>query len=216
MKQNIQSVIDIYNSLHSIYGPQDWWPGETQFEIIVGAVLTQSTAWHNVTLAIDSLKKNGLMELKPLLEVNPEQVKPLINPVGFFNVKYRRLRNLLEYLSGHFENFERFRHLPLDLLRNELLNVSGVGPETADSILLYAFDRPTFVVDAYTRRLFSRLGYDWMEKASYEEIQKFLMGQLPSDYKIYNEFHALIVVHCKEVCRKKPLCWTCVFSRENP
>ena len=211
----LKSVIDIFNNLYSVYGPQDWWPGESQFEVIVGAVLTQNTAWHNVSLAIDNLKNNDLMELKPLIEAKPEHVKPLINPVGFFNVKYRRLMNLLEYLNKYSDDFDRFRRLTITDLRNEFLEINGIGPETADSILLYAFDRPIFVIDAYTRRLFSRLGYNWMEKANYEEIQKFLMAQLPSDYKLYNEFHALIVVHCKEICRKKPLCWMCIFSKKS-
>lgn len=202
----------IFDALYSAYGPQRWWPGDSQLEVIVGAVLTQNTAWHNVTLAIDNLKSKGLLETIALLEADPEYVKELIAPAGFFNVKYRRLRSVLEYLLKHRPDFERFRRLPVVELRKELLEINGVGPETADSILLYAFDRPIFVVDAYTRRLFSRLGYSWMETALYEEIQTFMMESLPPDPGIYNEFHALIVVHCKDVCKKRPSCSNCSLS----
>ena len=206
-------MIKIFDVLYSTYGPQGWWPGEDSLEIILGAILTQSTAWHNVTLAIANLKGEGLLEPCALLEAEPERIKALIAPTGFFNVKYNRLKSVFEYLMRHNMDFEGFRHLPIADLRNELLEINGIGPETADSILLYAFDRPVFVVDAYTRRLFSRLGYSWMEKAPYDEIQKFFMEELPSDPGVYNEFHALIVVHCKTVCRKKPLCSDCdLFS----
>lgn len=204
-----QPVIKIFDVLYSTYGPQGWWPGEDQLEIILGAILTQSTAWHNVTLAIANLKGEGLLEPGALLEAEPEHIKVLIAPTGFFNVKYNRVKSVLEYLVRYNMDFERFRYLPVADLRNELLEINGIGPETADSILLYAFDRPVFVVDAYTRRLFSRLGYSWMGKASYDEIQKFFMEELPSDPSVYNEFHALIVAHCKTICRKKPLCSNC-------
>ena len=203
---------EIFDILYSVYGPQGWWPGESQFEIIIGAILTQSTSWHNVTLAIANLKKDGLLESNALLKAKPEKVKNLIAPVGFFNVKYKRLRNVLEYLMKYNMDFERFRRFPIADLRNELLEVNGIGPETADSILLYAFDRPTFVVDTYTRRFFSRLGYGWMENAPYKKIQNFFMEELPHDSEIYNEFHALIVIHCKMICKKKPQCSTCDLS----
>jgi endonuclease-3 related protein len=205
-----RSIIEIFNALYSIYGPQEWWPGDTQFEIMVGAILTQNTAWRNVSLAIDNLKSEELLDLVAFLEAEPERVKTLIAPAGYFNVKYRRLRSFLEYLKNI--DPERFRSDPIDDLRSELLGVNGIGPETADSILLYAFDRPVFVVDAYTRRLFSRLGYSWMETAPYEEVQRFFMRELPSESDLYNEFHALIVVHCKNICRKKPLCSACAIS----
>jgi endonuclease-3 related protein len=207
-----QPLIKIFDVLYSTYGPQGWWPGEDPLEIILGAILTQNTAWHNVTLAIANLKGEGLLEPGALLEAEPERIKALIAPTGFFNVKYDRLKSVLEYLVRHNMDLERFRRLPIADLRNELLEVNGIGPETADSILLYAFDRPIFVVDAYTRRLFPRLGYGWMEKAPYEEIQRLFMAELPSDSDLYNEFHALIVAHCKAVCRKEPLCSDCGLS----
>ncbi len=201
-----QLVNKVFDLLYSTYGPQQWWPGDSRFEIIVGAVLTQNTAWHNVTLAIDNLKAEHFLEPNALLEAESEHIKALITPVGFYNVKYKRLRNVLEYFMRHNMDSERFHCLPIANLRDELLEVNGIGPETADSILLYAFDRPVFVVDAYTRRLFSRLGYKWMEKAPYEEVQGFFMEELSPNSDLYNEFHALIVRHCKVTCKKNPLC----------
>ena len=179
---------------------------------MVGAILTQNTAWRNVSLAIANLKSADILDPAALLRAEPERVKALIAPSGFFNVKYDRLRSFLEYLVRWDMDFGRFLHLPIAHLRNELLEVKGIGPETADSILLYAFDRPIFVVDAYTRRLFSRLGYIWMDKAAYDEVQRFFMDELPSESSLYNEFHALIVNHCKDICRKRPLCSSCELS----
>jgi endonuclease-3 related protein len=212
-------VIKIFDALYSIYGPQGWWPGEDRFEIIIGAILTQNTAWSNVIPAIANLKGEGFLEPDAFLEAEPEYIKALIAPAGFFNVKYRRLRNVLKYFAEHKLDSERFCYLPIADLRSELLEINGVGPETADSILLYAFDRPVFVVDAYTRRLFSRLGYDWMEKAPYGEIQSSFMQDLPPDSDTYNEFHALIVAHCKTICKRKPLCSDCglfAFCTRHP
>jgi len=199
----------IFDILYSTYGPQGWWPGDSQFEIIVGATLTQNTAWHNVTLAITNLKREGLLDPNAYLGAKPELVKVLIAPAGFINIKYKRLRYILEYFMSHNMDFERFRRLPIADLRSELLEVNGIGPETADSILLYAFGRPVFVVDAYTKRLFSRIGYSWMEKAPYDRVQEFFMGELPPDPELYNEFHALVVAHCKVTCKKIPLCSDC-------
>jgi len=209
----VQPVTKIFDILYFSHGPQRWWPGESPFEIILGAILTQNTTWHNAALAIANLAAADLLEPNALFRTSPEKVKTLINPAGFFNVKYQRVRNFLEYLKKHDMDLKRFRNLPVAELREELLQINGIGPETADSILLYAFERRIFVVDAYTRRLFSRLGHRWMEKAAYEEIQSFFMEELPSDVKLYNEYHALIVAHCKDTCRKQaPLCFACVLS----
>lgn len=205
-------LAEIFDLLYSTYGPQRWWPGESQFEIILSAILTQNTAWHNVTLAIENLKREGLLEPFALLKADPERVKGLIASSGFFNVKYNRLRNFLEYLLRYNMALERLNYLPVADLRDELLQIDGIGPETADSILLYAFNRPVFVVDAYTRRLFFRLGYRWMEKAPYEKVQRFFMEKIPPDPYFYNEFHALIVTHCKTTCKKSPLCSACNLS----
>lgn len=206
MTINPQSV---YAQLLACYGPQQWWPGETPFEVVIGAVLTQNTAWSNVSRAIANLKEAGLLTLETLDRAEPEIVRALIAPSGFFNVKYRRLRHLLDYLTSQPAAWDRLQGAPLDIVRAELLQVHGVGPETADSILLYAFQRPTFVIDAYTRRLFARLGASWMDKAPYEALRTFFMEQLPPDRGLYNEYHALIVVHGKARCRARPQCAVC-------
>ena len=209
-------LMEVFDLLLSRYGPQSWWPGDSPFEVIVGAVLTQNTAWQNVAQAIANLKREELLDASALLDAEPETVKALIAPAGFFNVKYDRLMNVLMYLTRHDLDLERFRHLSVADLRDELLQVNGIGPETADSILLYAFERPVFVVDAYTRRLFSRLGHGWMERGPYDEIQELFMEVLPRDAGLYNEFHALIVVHCKDTCKKSPLCSVCCLSSSCP
>jgi len=204
-----EALLEVFDILHRELGPQHWWPGDTPFEVIVGAILTQNTAWQNVAQAIGNLEREGLLHANALLRAQPERVKALIAPAGYFNVKHERLTSLLRYLASYGLDVEQLRRLPLAQVRDELLAVKGVGPETADSILLYALGRPVFVVDAYTRRLFSRLGYPWMEKGTYEKVQGFFMEALPRDTALYNEFHALIVVHCKDTCKKKPRCLDC-------
>ncbi|HGE72051.1 TPA: endonuclease III domain-containing protein [Candidatus Poribacteria bacterium] len=188
---------------------QNWWPGESQFEIIVGAILTQNTSWNNVSKAIDNLKRHDLMDLESFANADPDLIKKLITPAGFYNIKQKRLTAFINYLINHKDNFNRFYQLPIADIRKELLSINGIGKETADSILLYGFERPIFVIDAYTKRLFSRLGFSWMKKATYDEIQQFFMDNLPLDSKLFNEYHALIVVHCKALCKKKPLCSEC-------
>jgi len=202
-------IIKIYNELYSQYGMQNWWPGESQFEIIVGAILTQNTSWNNVSKAIDNLKRHDLMDLESFANADPDLIKKLITPAGFYNIKQKRLTAFINYLINHKDNFNRFYQLPIADIRKELLSINGIGKETADSILLYGFERPIFVIDAYTKRLFSRLGFSWMKKATYDEIQQFFMDNLPLDSKLFNEYHALIVVHCKALCKKKPLCSEC-------
>lgn len=203
------NIIKIFDILYSIYGPQFWWPGESQFEIIIGAILTQNTSWQNVARAIASLKEKNLLNPKTLFSADPCYIKELIKPSGFFNVKYKRIRNFLEYLDNYDMDLNKLSTLCTYDLRGKLLNINGIGPETADSILLYAFERPIFIIDSYTRRLFSRLGYGWIKEASYDNIQDFFMNNLPSDIKLYNEYHALIVRHCKSLCKKQPLCSKC-------
>ncbi len=202
-------IIKVFDILYSIYGPQSWWPGESQFEIIIGAILTQNTSWQNVARAIKNLKEKNLLDPTALFDADPYYIKELIRPSGFFNVKYNRLRNFLEYLHNYRMNLNRLSLLYTYDFRKELLDINGIGPETADSILLYAFEKPIFVIDSYTRRLFSRLGYEWMKEASYDDIQAFFMNNLPLDNKLYGEYHALIVHHCKSLCRKQPICSRC-------
>lgn len=204
---------EIFCRLFAAYGPQHWWPGETPFEIIVGAVLTQNTAWNNVARAITNLKAADLLSLEALLRAPEDVVRQLLAPSGFYNVKYRRLRHLLEHLARD-EVWVRLQRAPLEEARAELLAVHGIGLETADSILLYAFERPTFVVDAYTRRLLSRLGEGWAEKAPYEAVRRYFMERLPREVPLYNEFHALIVTNSKAHCRKRPHCEGCPLAED--
>lgn len=197
----------LYEILFTTYGPQHWWPGETPLEIMVGAVLTQNTAWQNVARAIENLKRQGLLDLPSFLSSPPEVIKAAIRPAGFYNVKYTRLRNLLAAIAAW--GMENLTAMSTETLRRQLLAVQGIGPETADSILLYALRRPCFVIDAYTRRLLVRLGHTWAAQAPYEELQAWFTQQLAPTVELYNEYHALIVAHCKTRCRSLPLCQGC-------
>lgn len=202
-----------YQALLEAYGPQGWWPGEGPFEVMVGAVLTQNTAWGNVERALGNLKAAGVFSPAGLYNLPQEELERLLRPAGTYRVKAARLRALLEYL------FRRHGGDPAALsrgdwkaLREELLAVPGIGRETADSILLYAAGRPTFVVDAYTRRLLDRLGL-LPDTPSYENIRALFMAHLPPDPDLYGEYHALIVRHGKERCRKgRPRCPGCPLA----
>jgi endonuclease-3 related protein len=201
----------IYTRLFRCHGPQHWWPGDSVFEIMVGAVLTQNTAWTNVERAIDNLKAAGLLELPGILNTPPAELAQLIRPAGYFNVKAKRLLSLCRFLAEH-PGLER---LADHELRERLLAVHGIGPETADDILLYAYARPVFVIDAYTRRLFSRLGLIQSD-AGYETLRQAFERTLGPDVNLFNEYHALIVRHAKEVCRPKPICAECCFNMRCP
>jgi endonuclease-3 related protein len=205
-------LFKIYRKLYSEFGPQHWWPGDTAFEIIIGAILTQNTAWSNVEKAIGNLKKRGLLSSKKLSRTKPAKIAHLIKPSGYYNIKTRRLLNFLDYLNAEHEGkLNKLLKLKMPALRKRLLEINGIGPETADSILLYAADRPIFVVDAYTRRIFSR--HHMIKKdASYDHIQRFFMSNLPRDIRLYNEYHALIVRTGKEFCRKNPKCGACPLN----
>jgi len=201
--------LDIYNSLFKHFGPQDWWPGETPFEVIIGAILTQNTSWDNVEKAIVSLKASGKFTPEGLFKLQTDKLALLIKSSGYFNIKAKRLKNFLSFLFNDYEgNIDRLLKEDGHLLRHKLLNVNGIGPETADSILLYAAEYPIFVVDAYTNRIFSRHGYIPAD-ATYHQIQELFVGNLPKDIQLYNEYHALIVRVGKELCRKTPRCNSC-------
>lgn len=211
MKARPDDWLAPYHRLLAAYGPQHWWPGETAFEVMVGAVLTQNTAWANVERAIANLKAAGCLGCRDILALTDQALAELIRPAGYFNVKARRLKALCAFLDDHGVSAapERLRDLaPLPELRHRLLGVHGVGEETADSILLYALGLPVFVVDAYTRRVFSRLGLLTGSEA-YRPIQQRFMSQLPADAVLYNEYHALIVHLGKSVCRPRPRCGEC-------
>ncbi len=204
------NVREIYSRLFETFGPQHWWPGKTPFEVLVGAVLVQNTNWQNVERAIANLREADLLEPHALGEVPPEELEELIRPAGYFRVKARRLRSLLEFLVERYDgSLERMFGTELSALREELLSVHGVGPETADSILLYAGELPVFVVDAYTHRIFARHGWISFED-DYHAIQEYFQSNLPDDVQLYNEYHALIVRLGKHFCRKSnPKCAKC-------
>lgn len=191
------------------YGLQHWWPGETPFEVMVGAILTQNTNWANVEKAIAALKLADLMEPRKLLAVEPVTLARLIRPAGYYNVKTKRLRAFLWWLVDACDGkIERLRKRPLDSLREELLGIKGIGRETADSILLYALGLPTFVVDAYTYRILRRHGLI-VPEADYDEIKTLFEENLERDAALFNEYHALIVACGKSHCKPKAVCPAC-------
>jgi endonuclease-3 related protein len=201
--------MEIYNRLLDRFGPRSWWPAETPFEVCIGAILTQNTNWTNVEKAIRALKQVEVLTPEALHDIPTEELAQLIRPAGYFNLKSARLKDFVTWLFlQHVGSLERMFMVEWTALRVELLKVRGIGPETADSILLYAGNRPTFVVDAYTRRLFHRLGM-LAEDAGYDETRALFMEQLSGDAPLFNEYHALIVEQCKQFCRKKPLCQGC-------
>jgi len=201
--------IEIYHKLYHAFGPQRWWPGDSPFEIAVGAILTQNTNWANVEKAIASLKIKRALSAKGIHEMKTEKLALFIRPAGYFNVKARRLKAFIHFLINDYHgSMGRMKNEKLDTLRTKLLNVHGIGPETADSILLYALDKPVFVIDAYTKRVLSRhsvINHD----ESYERIQGLFHETLKRDTELFNEYHALFVRLGKTYCRKKPLCDGC-------
>jgi endonuclease-3 related protein len=203
-------LLEVHDRLLAAHGPQQWWPASSPFEVIVGAVLTQNTTWLNATRAIDNLKSAGKLTAAALRETPAGELAELLRPAGYFNAKARKLQAVAEYLGKYGDDLNRlFRSKPLPELRREWLGVHGVGPETADAILLYAGGLPTFVVDAYTVRLLGRLG--WIAPtSSYQDVQGLFHSALASQVALFNEFHALLVAHGKHVCRKsEPLCERC-------
>lgn len=204
------SLKKTYKKLFTAFGHQHWWPGDTPFEVIVGAILTQNTAWTNVEKAIHNLRKAKLLNPKRLHNLSQAELAQHIRPAGYFNIKAKRLKYFLNYLFDDYGgNLKKMFKKRTDALRRELLQVNGIGPETADSILLYAGNHPIFVIDAYTKRIFSRHGIIPAD-ADYHDVQELFMRNLPHDVKLFNEYHALIVKTGKDFCRtKKPLCSKC-------
>lgn len=202
-------LLELYQKLWDAYGPQGWWPGETPFEVILGAILTQNTNWRNVAQVLAALKEAGLLNPRSLREMPEEELARRLKPSGYFNIKARRVKNFLDFFAHRFhDSLEEMAGEELGSLRGELLTVKGIGPETADSILLYALQRPTFVVDAYTHRVLSR-HHLAPEACSYEELQALFMENLPPEVPLYQEFHALLVRVGKEFCRPRPRCPLC-------
>lgn len=212
MMYSLESFMEIYRRMFERFGPLSWWPADTPFEVCVGAILTQNTAWTNVEKAIIALKQATIMTPAAVLDVEPEHLAQLIRPAGYFNIKSTRLKDFVSWLFLHHEgSLEHMFAGDWRILRADLLQVRGIGPETADSILLYAGGKPTFVVDTYTRRLFHRLGL-LSERADYETTRALFMANLPADAALFNEYHALIVEQCKQFCRSKPRCDGCPLA----
>ena len=212
-----KTLLALYNRLFKRFGPQHWWPGDTPLEIAVGAVLTQNTAWTNVEKAVTNLKSEGLFSnasrdddsLQELHDMSHEEVARLIRPAGYFNIKAKRLEHFIRWIIEKYGSLDRMFERPTGELRQELLSVNGIGPETADSILLYAGGKPVFVIDAYTKRIFSRHFLMGGER-DYAAYQKLMMKRLPHKRQLFNEYHALIVRTGKEFCRKRnPRCSEC-------
>ncbi len=216
----------IYDELFSCYGRQGWWPvtrkgmypaydggpvnDRQAFEVIIGAILTQNTSWKNVEKAIVNLNRKKLIDPEKLIKLNKEKLAELIRPSGYYNQKAEKLKTAARFFSEN--KICSFRKKSTDEMRRQLLGLNGVGNETADSILLYAFNKPIFIIDAYTKRIFSRLGF-CSEDAAYHELQELLMSALPEDSRLFNEYHALLVEHAKRHCRKKPECSDCVLKK---
>ncbi|MEW6557055.1 MAG: endonuclease III domain-containing protein [Elusimicrobiota bacterium] len=206
-------LYQIYKKLLKHFGPQGWWPiggiynpakkhfsDNEKFEIMVGAILTQNTAWNNVEKALSNLRNTNLLDTEKISKISLRKLQTLIKPSGFYKQKAFRLRNFAKYIS---RTNVRFR----EITREALLSLNGIGPETADSILLYALEKPYFVVDAYTKRLVKRLGI--LDGNDYDIVQKFFQKNLPQNIEIYKEYHALIVTIAKQFCKKIPECKKC-------
>jgi len=207
-------LFKVYEKLYNMYGPQHWWPGDTPFEVIVGAILTQNTNWGNVEKAIANLKTEGLLSPEGLREIHHNHLAMLIRPSGYFNIKAGRLKHFIDHLFKRCDgSLKKMFSKDLKEARRELLEVKGIGPETADSILLYAGQYPIFVIDAYTVRIFQRLGV-LTEEVTYHEAQEIFMDALPHDVAMFNEYHALIVRLGKEFCRPLPKCNACPLREE--
>lgn len=209
---NESTLLDIYHHLLATYGPQHWWPAETPFEVIVGAILTQSAAWSNVEKAIANLKTAAALNPDALRQLSPTELGQLIRPCGYYNAKALKLKSFVHWLGKRYDDsLEKLFALDVPQLRQELLSINGIGQETADSIILYAARKPVFVIDAYTWRIAQRLNLS-PEANSYADLQAFFTENLPREEKLFNEYHALLVDHGKKICRKHPLCQHCCLA----
>lgn len=206
-------LLALYKMLHAYFGPQHWWPAKTKFEVCVGAILTQNTSWQNVERAIRNLKRAKKLSLRGILSLNEKQLANLIKSAGYYNQKARRLKLFCKYVQQNYSGrLKRLFNKSLTDLREELLSLHGIGEETADSIILYAAEKPSFVVDAYTERIIERACNIKLKSRS--ELKKFFEDNLPKDVKLYNEYHALLVALAKNFCKKRPLCDKCPINKK--
>jgi endonuclease III related protein len=204
---------EIFQLLVERFGPQYWWPGQSRFEIIVGAILTQNTSWSNVEKAIENLKSKNLLTPQKLYDIDVNSLAELIRPAGYYNIKAARLKNFLVWLFDNYNGeLEKLESLSTSTLREDLLAIKGIGPETADSILLYALNKPSFVVDAYTARITVR--HKLIEpNIEYDQLKELFESNLPCDVKLFNEFHALLVQVGKNFCKPRPNCQACPLQK---
>lgn len=198
-------ILSIYKRLYNAYGELGWWPADSPFEVMVGAILTQNTNWRNVEKALVGL--DGHLTPQRIREMDQEQLKDAIRPSGFYNQKTERLLRLAHWLEQYEDDLERINRKSTESLRQELLAINGIGRETADCILVYVFHRCSFVIDAYTRRIFERLGFN--VPRTYDAFRQLIEEAIPKEVDIYNRYHGLIVECCKQHCRKTPLCEMC-------
>ena len=217
MNERSPSLRAIYRRLVRHFGPAGWWPGETPFEVCLGAILVQNTSWTNVERALECVRGAGRLSFEGLSALSAARIAALIRPSGTFRVKAVRVRAFLDFLgSAYGGRVEAMRAEDPWVLRRRLLGVHGIGPETADSIALYAAGQPLFVVDAYTRRAFTRLGLLQSGALGYDEVQRFFMDRLPRDAALFNDYHAQIVRLGKEICRPRPRCGACPLETICP
>ncbi len=202
-------LMDVYNELLEKYGKQNWWPLTGYFEpfeeVCIGAVLTQNTSWKNVEKALHNLINEEITSFDKIQKISQDKLAKIIRPAGFYNQKAKTLKRLANFVVNNGKE---------NLNREKLLSIKGIGKETADTILLYGLNKPTFVIDTYTKRLLYRLGIIESEKIEYDELKKIIEENLPKDVEIYKEYHALIVEHCKEFCRKNPVCDKCYIKHK--
>lgn len=214
-RQIAKWLIAAYQALNEHFGNLRWWPGDSPLEVIVGAILTQNTAWQNVEKAITNLKTAHQLSTEALLAISESSLAEMIRPSGYYNIKARRLKSFFAFLENSFDgNLDAMLEEETGILREKLLQVKGIGEETADSMLLYGGGKPVFVVDAYTRRILTRHGII-EARLSYGEIQRLFMEHLPYDAPLYNQYHALIVSTGKNYCKKKPRCEACPLNQIN-
>ncbi len=205
-------ILEIYERLFAAFGPQHWWPADTPFEVILGAILTQNTAWKNVGTAISNLRRHKLLNFESICGLTAQELASFVRSSGFYNQKARKIKTFCDHLQIEWDGcLESFLSQDLESLRTDLLRLNGIGPETADSIVLYAAFKPSFVVDSYTYRIFSR--HLWVDESiSYDELRDYFMGVLEPDVLLFQEFHALLVRTGHLYCRKRPLCSACPLN----
>lgn len=210
------NTLQLYRKLFDSLGPQQWWPADSPWEVMIGAVLVQNTAWKNVERAIENLREADLILPQRLVEINQAELSELIKPAGYYRLKAKRLQNLMRFVVDEYDSsLEVMKNVEMQRMRAELLTVNGVGPETADSILLYALEQPALVVDTYTLRIFARHG--WIDYgADYHQLQEHLASELPEDVSTYNELHALLVHVGHHYCRRQPKCQECPLREMLP